>query len=643
MRVCAPADDYPASSRDRSGFNNVIAEVLADELGASVSYEWTPLTEAAMERTLLAGDCDVVIGVGEGVAGMLSTVPYARIPYVFVSRADQGIVVQSLDDPILHSVRIGTYQTGIPSIALQNRGITERVVEYAPVASPTGPDRHTAILDAVVAGEVDVAVVYAVPAAERAEREDVELVLAPVSPEIDIGASILQFSRTMTIGVRPFDSALRDQLNRAISHRWDDVSQAIDAFGVPRIEAVRPASAPVPGPERTAVGVVLPMATGVFNPDQPLGEAARLGVAVAESTIGRDIARRSDTDIFEVLLASAPTDAAAIRAAERLTSISYVRMIAGGFGYEQARALSRIATDRGRIFFNVGSIDDRLRGEFCSVNMFHVEASAAMYLDASVAYQAAEHGGSWFVVHEDSEVGWFRFGRALRSIYSVGGDVAGSAAVPPQSFAYYDVVDDISGAGADTILLLTSPVDQEFFLAQAATVLDAVAVVSLVEPIAQTREFLYRTAQLGPIAGRHPRVTLWEASLDTGPMGFVNDAFASRTGLSMDPVAWAAYAAVLIAFDVAAAGAAAPAEVAIAYLTDPARTFDVGKVPSVSFRDWDHQLRQPLYVVRVGPEATWGRTASARIGLAQLLSTVPEAGALLDDVGDGPADTVCAL
>src|SRR5690606_32654783 len=140
----------------------------------------TLFDDESIQKTLLAGECDLAIGVADGAAGMLSTVPYLRTPYVFVQRSDSPLEVTSLDDDELAGLRIGTYQTGIPSLALRQRGLEGALVEFAPVPSPGGPDRHTAILDAVLAGDVDLGIVYAPAAAHRAAQEPGSLVMRQV-------------------------------------------------------------------------------------------------------------------------------------------------------------------------------------------------------------------------------------------------------------------------------------------------------------------------------------------------------------------------------------------------------------------------------------------------------------------------------
>lgn len=62
MRVCADPNNLPYSNREKEGLENRIAEILADELGAKLSYVWFPRRRNFIQYTLRAGRCDLVMG-----------------------------------------------------------------------------------------------------------------------------------------------------------------------------------------------------------------------------------------------------------------------------------------------------------------------------------------------------------------------------------------------------------------------------------------------------------------------------------------------------------------------------------------------------------------------------------------------------
>ena len=112
LRVCADPNNLPFSNRQGQGFENKIAALLAHSLDERLVYAWWPERRGFVGHTVDAGICDVVIGVPSGYPQLLTTRPYYRSTYVFVSRADRALHLRSLDDARLHQLRIGLHFTG---------------------------------------------------------------------------------------------------------------------------------------------------------------------------------------------------------------------------------------------------------------------------------------------------------------------------------------------------------------------------------------------------------------------------------------------------------------------------------------------------------------------------------------------------
>ncbi len=613
LAFCAQSSSYPMSDAERGGFDVEIARILADELGATATFTWTKFDDAGIRDTLHAGLCDAVVGVSEGVAQMESTVPYLNAAYAFVTRQEDGLTIESLDDPQLRELRIGTYQSALPSVALRNRGILDNVKEYAAVITPTGVDPHTPILDGLEAGEVDVAIVYGPYAAARAAAEEGALSVTPLTPEVDVGPSLLQLSRILTIGVRPHDDSLRDALDRALAARWDEVTAVLDAYGVPRF----PVSRPVFNDELAGtakVGVIFPASTPAALPNGPVGDVARLGALVAENVVSR---RGDSLSPFLVLDAHAPTVESAVRAARRLVTVDGVGALVGGYDEEEARALAAVAAELHVPFFNVGAGDDALRSPACYPTTFHVAPSNAMMVEASLATVAPD-AKSVYAVIEGAAAAEALAPYVEGLVTGAGATLAGTAAVEPDQFVYFPLLQEIAGTGADAVLLVMASDSQEQFMSQASSVLPDVPLVAVSPVGGQSRPFLERFRQVTPGGAPDPRVVAWDAALASE----LNDNYAARTGEPMEPAAWTTYAAILATFEAAGAGALGSPEDLAAFLEGPEAALDVGKGEPVRFRE-DGQMLQELYVIEADPEAPWGRTAAARTALASVAEVLP--------------------
>src|SRR5215216_1532597 len=106
LRICADPDNLPLSHEDGSGFENRIARLVAEEMGAELRYEWLPLRRGFVRKTLGAGLCDVFIGVPKEFDRVMTTRSYYRSSYVFVD-GPRARGVESFDDPRLRTLRIG--------------------------------------------------------------------------------------------------------------------------------------------------------------------------------------------------------------------------------------------------------------------------------------------------------------------------------------------------------------------------------------------------------------------------------------------------------------------------------------------------------------------------------------------------------
>lgn len=227
MRVCADPNSLPFSHEDKTGFENRVAEILAEELGASLTYVWWYQGPNMISDQLREGGCDMIMGVPDGHRELLTTLAYYRSPYVFVYRADSSFDVRSLDDPVLHDLDIGVQRTtSSPHQALLKRNLAANVT-----LQEGGYGQLGFVVEAVAAEEVDVGVVWGPVAGYYAEQQTTELTMVPVTPEIE--PPFLSMVLSMTIGMRQGDEALRDRLDAALVSRWEEIQDVLREYGVP--------------------------------------------------------------------------------------------------------------------------------------------------------------------------------------------------------------------------------------------------------------------------------------------------------------------------------------------------------------------------------------------------------------------------
>src|ERR1043165_13234 len=88
LRICADPNNLPFSNQRGEGFENKIAALLAQDLCEHVEDTWWAQRRGFFRTTLKAGACDLVMGAPAGFEMALTTKPYYRSTYVFLSRKD---------------------------------------------------------------------------------------------------------------------------------------------------------------------------------------------------------------------------------------------------------------------------------------------------------------------------------------------------------------------------------------------------------------------------------------------------------------------------------------------------------------------------------------------------------------------------
>ena len=240
LRVCADPNNLPFSNQRGEGFENKIAELLAHDLGERVEYTWWAQRRGFFRNTLKSGMCDVVVGVPSGFEMALTTKPYYRSSYVFLSRKDRHLNLTSLDDPRLRKLRVGVQIIGNdmtnapPAHALTRRNIVENVRGYTLYGDYSQPNPPARIVDAVAKGDIDLAIVWGPLAGYFAKQSHVSMDVVPVTPQID--QPFLPFVFDISMGVRRGDQDLRGQLEQVMEQRRADIDRILEDYKVPRVE-----------------------------------------------------------------------------------------------------------------------------------------------------------------------------------------------------------------------------------------------------------------------------------------------------------------------------------------------------------------------------------------------------------------------
>jgi mxaJ protein len=245
LRVCADPNNLPFSNRAGEGFENKLAEMVAQKLGKSVVYTWWAQRRGFIRHTLKAGDCDLVMGVPAQYDLVETTRPYYRSTYVFVSQTARHLRLNAIDDPQLRGLAIGVHLIGDdgnntpPAHALGQQGIIDNVRGFMIYGDYREPDPPARLIEAVEHGEIDVAAAWGPLAGYVAKTSTVPLTVTPIAAGERFAPQQFQFEIAM--GVRKGDHALRDRLNDFIAQSDSEIAALLADYGVPLAENPRSA------------------------------------------------------------------------------------------------------------------------------------------------------------------------------------------------------------------------------------------------------------------------------------------------------------------------------------------------------------------------------------------------------------------
>lgn len=239
LRVCADPDYLPFSNSAGAGFENKIAVLIAKAMGRKLEYHWASYRGQGgfsnfLADNLEAGKCDVVMDLPYGDQEEGYTKPYYVSSYVFVTKKDTPYDIQSMSSTALRTVKIGYEDGTTPEVALKMLGLTENAVPFHVSDDPNASPEQ--MLQAVQNGHVGVMVTWE-PAIGLFLQKYPDLQVTPVPAE-EYGPGLPQVSYTypMAMGVRPNDTALKAELDKAIAANKSEIAAVLAPYAV----ALRP-------------------------------------------------------------------------------------------------------------------------------------------------------------------------------------------------------------------------------------------------------------------------------------------------------------------------------------------------------------------------------------------------------------------
>lgn len=245
LHIAADPNNLPFSNEKREGFENKIAQLIADDLGATIDYTWWAQRRGFFREAVKHGESEIVMGVPTQLERTVPTRPYYRSTYVFVAQKDRNLGdMNSFDDPRLRDLKIGVTLVGgsnnpPPGQALANRGIVNNVVGYSIYnVDYRLPNPTSKIIEDVAAGKIDVAIVWGPLGGYFANLQQqtaqTPMTVTPVSAESEASTP---FAYSISIGLKRSIAAsgMKERINEVLARRQEEIDRILDEYHVPRV------------------------------------------------------------------------------------------------------------------------------------------------------------------------------------------------------------------------------------------------------------------------------------------------------------------------------------------------------------------------------------------------------------------------
>lgn len=232
FRVCADPANHPMSSDDHTGFENKIAELIAEKLEMPLEYTWYPMATGFIRNTLRDNKCDAVIGYAQGHELVLNTNHWMVSAYTIIVPKDGPLAdVTSLDDDRLKPLRVGVIAGSPPATHMARHGLMPKAKGYDLFVDSRYESPIPDMLEDLKAGEIEAALIWGPIAGPLVKQEYPEFKVTPLLQE---KLPPRMFYR-ITMGVRQGELVWKRKLNSLIRRNQKEIDAILMDAGVPLI------------------------------------------------------------------------------------------------------------------------------------------------------------------------------------------------------------------------------------------------------------------------------------------------------------------------------------------------------------------------------------------------------------------------
>ncbi|MEO8418516.1 MAG: substrate-binding domain-containing protein [Methylophilaceae bacterium] len=233
--VCSDMDNLPYSNSKQEGFEQKIAELIAKDLGQKLKYQFSYDRQGFIRNTLNARLCDVIMSTSSDVDMMLTSKPYYRSGYVFVTRKDSGYNIKDWDSPDLRKGIIGIVGQSPPARPLADHDLLANAHPYRLQRDLNLSPGY--MIDDLAKGDIDVAIIWGPIGGYYAKLAKVPMVVTPI-PEYEKTDARGKEYWNISLGVRHGDKQRLEKIQGVLDRRQGDIMKILDDYGIPHVPVV---------------------------------------------------------------------------------------------------------------------------------------------------------------------------------------------------------------------------------------------------------------------------------------------------------------------------------------------------------------------------------------------------------------------
>ena len=235
LRVCADPANLPFSNDKGAGegFENRLAELIAEKLSVPVIYTWFPQATGFIRNTLRARKCDLIMGYAQGHELVQNTNHYYRSAYTLLYRADSKLAgTESLDDPRLKGRRIGIIAGTPPATIMAMNGLIGNARPFHLVVDRRFTSPAEEMVEEIAKGDLDAGILWGPIGGYYAKRNGTKFSVVPLTKE----SKGPRMAYRITMGIRPNEPDWKHKLNDLIAAHQREINAILLDYGVPILD-----------------------------------------------------------------------------------------------------------------------------------------------------------------------------------------------------------------------------------------------------------------------------------------------------------------------------------------------------------------------------------------------------------------------